>query len=112
MRPQQRRMFHFMRALVLALLLLAGGCSPPSEVDRDNRRLVDAILTAITMKNANWLEDDAVLADKRHAAGQFSDDEYAQLLSIIETARSGDWPAAEKEGYKFRKEHPFVRDGQ
>ena len=64
------------------------------------------------MKNANWLEDDAALAEKRHLAGQFTDDEYEQLLSIVETARSGDWQAAEKAGYEFRKEHPFVKEGQ
>ncbi len=100
------------RALVFAILLCAAGCSLPSEVDRDNRRLVDAILTAITMKNVNWLEDDAALAEKRHEAGHFTDDEYAQLQSIIETARSGDWTSAEKQGYEFRKRHPFVREGE
>jgi hypothetical protein len=97
---------------VLAGTLAAGGCAPPSEVDRDNRRLLDAILTAITMKNGSWLEDDAALADKRHQAGQFTDDQYEELLSIIETARAGDWKAAEKEGYEFRQRHPFVRDGE
>jgi hypothetical protein len=90
---------------------LAGGCSTPSETDRDNRRLLDAILTAITLKNATWLEDDAALAETRHQAGHFTDEEYGELRSIIETARSGDWVAAEREGYEFRRGHPFVADG-
>ena len=97
--------------LLLALLLMASGCSAPIEVDRDNRRLVDAILTAITMKNATWLEDDAKLAGHRHRDGQLADDEYEQLVAVIETAQAGDWQAAEKQGYEFRKQHPFVKEG-
>ena len=96
----------------IAVALLAGGCSRPSEVDRDNRRVLDAILTAITMKNAEWLEEDATLAEKRHRAGQLGDAEHEELLSIIQTARSGSWKAAEQAGYEFRRRHPFVRDGE
>ena len=99
-------------ALALAAPLAAWGCSPPSEIDRDNRRLVDAILTAITMQNENWLEDDAQLAEERHSAGQLTEAEFEELQSILEIARSGDWQAAEKAGYAFRKKHPFVREGE
>ena len=94
------------------LTLFMSGCSAPTEVDRDNRRLLDVILTAITMKNVNWLEEDAELAEKRHAAGQLADTEFDELQSIIEKGRSGDWKTAEKQCYEFRKQHPFVREGQ
>ena len=97
--------------MLVALSLLASGCSSPTEADRDNRRLVDAILTAITMKNVNWLDDDAELAEKRYADGQFTDAEYDELLAIIELGRSGDWKTAEQQCYEFRKQHPFVREG-
>jgi hypothetical protein len=95
-----------------AVMLFAAGCSPPSDVDRDNRRVLDAILTAITMKNASWLEQDAALVERRHQAGQLSDWEHDQLLSIVETARGGDWKTAEEAGYEFRTRHPFVREGE
>jgi hypothetical protein len=98
--------------LLFALALTFQGCSGPTEVDRDNRRLVDAILTAITMKNTNWLDDDAELAEQRNLAGQLTDSDYEQLASVIEIARSGDWKTAEQEGYEFRKRRPFVREGQ
>jgi hypothetical protein len=100
------------RFLLLALALGACGCSGPSEADRHNRRLVDAILTAITMKNVHWLDDDAVLAESGLAAGELSEEDYEELVSIIELARQGDWQTAEKTGYEFRLTHPFVRDGQ
>ena len=97
--------------LVWSLALLTAGCAGPTQADRDNRRLVDAILTAITMKNLTWLEEDAQLATTQHQTGHLTDDEYEHLLSIIGRARSGDWLGAEKQNYKFRKDHPFVREG-
>ena len=82
------------------------------ETDRDNRRLLDAILTAITMKNEKWLEDDAKLAEQRHSDGQLTDWEHEHFAAIIEKGRSGDWQTAEQLGYTFRKAHPFVKEGQ
>jgi hypothetical protein len=111
MKPQSRQTFRVPCEFLFALTLLVPGCSAPTEAERDNRRLVDAILTAITMKNTNWLEDDAELAEKRHRAGQLTDKEYEGLTAIIEKAKSGDWQSAEKKGYEFRKEHPFVEEG-
>jgi len=94
-----------------SMALIVAGCSAPTEVDRDNRRLLDAILTAITMKNVEWLEEDAVLAEKRNSAGQLPDADYEELLLLIEKGRSGDWKTAEEQGYEFRKQHPYVREG-
>ena len=99
-------------SVVLTLALFATGCGGPTEVDRDNRRVLDATLTAITIKNARLLEDDAKRAKARHDAGQLSDEEYEGMEAIINQARAGDWHGAEKAGYEFRKKHPFVKEGQ
>ena len=107
----RRRVSPVMLCLCSMPLILAG-CSAPTEVDRDNRRLLDAILTAITMKNVAWLEEDAALAEKRNAAGQLPDADYEELLLIIEKGRSGEWKTAEEQGYEFRKRHPYVKEGQ
>jgi len=100
------------RGILIAVALLVPGCSAPTEVDRDNRRLLDAILTAITMQNLAWLEEDAKLAEERHEDGHLTDTDYEELVSIIEAARSGDWKAAERQGYDFRKRRPFVKEGR
>ncbi len=112
MKPVPQKKFCFCCGFLFMLTLLFPGCSAPTEVERGNRRVVDAILTAIAMKNTNWLDDDAKLVEQRYLDGQLTDDEYEQLSSVIEIAKTGDWQAAEKAGYKFRKEHPFVKDGQ
>ncbi len=112
MKPSLRLKSHLICGLLFALAPLAAGCSSPTENDRDNRRLLDAILTAITMKNAHWLEEDAALTDRRHEAGQLLDAEYEQLVAIIEKGKAGDWRRAEELGYEFRKGHPFVKEGQ
>jgi hypothetical protein len=31
---------------------------------------------------------------------------------VISQARGGDWSGAERAGYQFRRQHPFVRAGR
>jgi hypothetical protein len=94
------------------LLLLAAGCGGPTAVDRDNRRVVDEILTAMTLKNRNLLDAAAKRLAKRHGEGQVTDEQNATLEASIQKARSGNWDVALADGYEFRKEHPFVHEGQ
>ncbi|HEX4141995.1 MAG TPA: hypothetical protein VHY91_00460 [Pirellulales bacterium] len=101
----------FLLALLI-VLLFAGGCGGPTEVDRDNGRVLVEIMTAITLKNPRLLEASSVRAQSRHEAGQLADAEYEAMQGCIEKGRSGDWPAAESEAYAFHKRHPFVRSGQ
>jgi hypothetical protein len=97
---------------VLGIAVLASGCDGrPIPILRDNRRVLDAILTAITLKNARLLEEDAELAKTRLAAGQLTADEYAGMEAVIRKARAGDWAGAEREGYAFREKHPFIKEG-
>ncbi|HEV3257759.1 MAG TPA: hypothetical protein VG013_12815 [Gemmataceae bacterium] len=99
------------RVLLLGLALLASGCRGPTQEERDNRRGLDAILTAITMKNARLLEESAKRAKARHDAGQLTDEQYQGMEAFIKKARTGDWSGAEKDAYEFRKKHPFVTEG-
>jgi len=98
--------------IVPALALVACGCRGPTQEDRYNRRALDAILTAITMKSTDLLEESARRAKERFDEGHLTDQEYQGMEAIIDKARSGDWSGAEKDGYEFRKKHPFLKDGQ
>ena len=98
------------RAAVLiaaAVFACIGGCGKPSEESRQNRRLVDAVLTAVTTKNRKELDKDAALWDKRHADGLLSEKPHKAVKACIEKAKAGDWAGAEDELYKFRKSDPF-----
>lgn len=99
-------------AIVVTLAMLAASCRQPSAKDRDNSRLVECVLTAITLRNARLLEDDAKWAAERHESGQLADDDYREIEAIINQARKGDWLAAEEDGYRFRERRPFVRYGR
>lgn len=98
-------------AVALPLVFLAAGCGQPTAEDRDNRRVVECVLTAITLQNSRLLEDDASCAARRHHDGHLTDEEYQALKAVIDKARQGDWLAAEEDGYRFRELHPFVEPG-
>jgi hypothetical protein len=101
----------FLLALLL-ILLLAGGCGGPTQVDRDNGRVLIEVMTALTLKNARLLEASAERARARHDAGQLADDDYRAMEAFIDKGRAGDWMAAENDAYAFRRRRPFVRPGQ
>lgn len=96
----------------LGLAVFAWGSRAPTMEERDNRKAVDAILTAITMKNSRLLEEGAKRAQARRTAGQITEEQYQGMEAVIKRARARDWAGAEKDGYEFRKKHPFVKEGQ
>jgi hypothetical protein len=63
------------------------------------------------MKNTRLLEESGKQAKARHDAGQLTDEQYRGMEGFIDKARGGDWSGAEKDGYAFRKKHPFVKEG-
>ena len=74
---------HRLIVLTGLLLLAAGCCRPPEQEDRDNRRLLDAILTTITIKNTRLLDDNEKWAETRNEAGQLTDDDFHSMTAII-----------------------------
>jgi hypothetical protein len=97
------------RGLVFAILVqCASGCSKPTEETRQNRRLVDSLLTAVVTGNQKQLEKCKGMLDRRHNEGLLSDDNHNRLNEIFDQARSGQGDA-ETALYKFRKSEPFPR---
>jgi hypothetical protein len=96
-----------LRTVVLALLV--AGCGGPTENTRDNRRLMDAILTAVTIRNSDELTKDKKLLETRHEEGDLSEKTLSAILEIIEKAEAGEWVTAERQLYDFRKQFPFPR---
>jgi hypothetical protein len=93
--------------LIMVLLLAVAGCGEPSERELKNRRELEALLTAISLRNAKELEKDIKRIDDRHASGELSDDGYKDLQEIVKKAQAGDWSEAEKRAYELRESKPF-----
>lgn len=96
-------------AVAVAALLGTSGCGQPSEEARQNRRVVDAVLTAVTTKNRKQLDKDAALWDERFSGGHVSAERHKAVKDCIAKARTGDWAAAEDALYKFRETEPFPK---
>ena len=96
-------------AWLMVLLLAVAGCGEPSERELKNRRELEALLTAISLKNTKELEKDIKRIDDRHSSGELSDDSYRDLSEIVKKAQSGDWSGAEKQAYELRESKPFFK---
>jgi hypothetical protein len=98
------------RAIQITWLLISAliaGCGGPSVRELKNRGELEALLTAVSLKDRKELERDAERIDNRHAAGELSDEAHAELLAIVAKARAGDWTGAERHAYSFRQRQPF-----
>jgi hypothetical protein len=109
-RPSLDTYRHWIRSrLLIGLGLMLSGCGEPSQRELKNRGELEALLTAVSLKNSKELEKDAKRIDDRHHAGELSDSSFQSLNEIIGKARSGDWAEAEKKAYHFREQHPFFK---
>ncbi len=91
------------------LVLLLTGCGEPSVRELKNRRELEALLTAVSLKNQKELDRDAKRIDDRHASGELSDESYKDLQAIVKKAQAGDWGGAEKQAYELRESKPFFK---
>ncbi len=91
------------RALILGLAVAICGCSnEPTQRQIKNARVFEAMLTAVSLRNAKEFEQDARLINERYDAGEISEAKYKELAEIIEKGRAGDWAGAEARAYEFR----------
>jgi hypothetical protein len=87
----------------VASLFLALGCGgEPSRREVENARAFEALLTAVSLRNAKEFERDAKLIENRHGTGEISDGSYREIAEIIAKGRASDWAGAEKVAYAFR----------
>lgn len=95
--------------LIVALVILLAGCGEPSVRELENRRELEALLTAVSLKNTKELDRDAKRIDDRHTSGELSDSSYKELQTIVKKAQAGDWAGAEKHAYELRESKPFFK---
>jgi hypothetical protein len=93
--------------LLVCLVLLFSGCGEPSVRELKNRRELEALLTAISLKNQKELDKDILRIAERHKSGELSDASFKDLQAIAQKAQDGDWGGAEKQAYEMRESKPF-----
>jgi hypothetical protein len=96
-------------ALGLLVGLMLVGCGGPSDREIKNRRELEALLTAIALKNKKELHKDIKRIEDRHSSGDLSDGSYKSLREIIDKAQAGDWSGAEKQAYELRESTPYFK---
>ena len=107
--PADRAVADARTAWCAVLFLTLAGCGEPSVRELKNRRELEALLTAISLKNKKELDRDVKRIDDRHASGELSDDGYKDLQEIIKKAQAGDWAGAEKQAYELRESKPYFK---
>jgi hypothetical protein len=82
--------------LVIAglVLVVTVGCGA-TQFEPKNRRLIEALQTAVTSKNAEWVEAVAKQAAEEHGRQVLSEAEFKSLQAVIDSAKAGDWKTAE-----------------
>ena len=98
-----------MANIALATMLFIGCSSQPTEDARQNRRLVDGLLTAVTIKNRKELDRCMAMLDERRANAVLSESHHKRLTEIYSEAKAGEWAKAEEALYKFRELDPFPK---
>jgi hypothetical protein len=94
----QRRISVRDRVLGLgALALLASGCGAPQiGHDRQVFHTVDALYTAVQLRDASLLDQDAASLTALHQSGQLPEAAHRDLEAIIAEARRGAWEPARR----------------
>lgn len=86
------------RALMLTMLLLVGvgGCSPPSMgVDKDAYKAVDALYTAVSLRDVNLVSQCETTLKGLMAEGKLPPKAADALESIIAQGKKGNWEPAQ-----------------
>jgi hypothetical protein len=87
------------------------GCGGPPQVTGHNREIIVSLASAISAKNADWLEKNAKTIERHKAEGTLSEGEHAALSAIVLKAREGKWDDAEEAVYALRDaQEPSAED--
>ena len=79
----------------LLLALLSTGCGGAPQFPAKDRRLLEALRTAVSAQKVDWLDASTKQIDAAHQKGEISDEGFQVLQSVITRARAGDWKAAQ-----------------
>lgn len=93
----RRALAAFLGCCSLAALVVAlNGCSDGPAVEPDHQRLLASLRTAISARNAAWLQQNVEFIAAAHARQEMSDEVRAAFDEVIALAQDRQWQAAEE----------------
>jgi len=95
--------------VLLAALFMAGYSA--TQFSPANRHLLEALQTAVTAKNDQWLEAAAKQVEQQYSNGKMSVSEHQAFASIIDLAKAGKWDAAQSRVFALSEgQRPTAED--
>jgi hypothetical protein len=92
------------------VLLAFAGCGT-TQLSSNSRHLLEALQTAVSAKNDQWLEAAAKQVEEQRSKGQMSEPEHQALASIIDLAKAGKWDAAQSRVFALSEaQRPTAED--
>ena len=76
------------------VVLLLAGCGA-TQVNPANRGLLEALQTAVSAENSEWLDAVSKQMAEQRSAGRLSDAEFRAFDNVIRQAKAGDWRGAQ-----------------
>ena len=86
--------------LLIAFLLVSWWRTPPM-VEYDNLRYVQLLRTAVSSRNADYVQKVEQAVDQQVEAGQMTIAERQHFGKIIKIAEAGDWDQADRMSFEF-----------
>jgi hypothetical protein len=89
----------FQAFLLLSCMIAVAGCggAPAIGPDKAAFTTIDALYSAVSMKDEVQLARNAISLDKLHESGRLPDAAHTSLVAIITEAKAGEWePARQK----------------
>jgi len=97
--------------VLLAGIGLAVGCGRTPQLQPGNRKLLEALRTAVSAKNSQWLASTSKAVEEKRAKNEISDVEFQALHGVIQKANASDWKGAQKEVFTLVEgQRPTVAD--
>jgi hypothetical protein len=97
-------------SLFLALGVL-NGCSRAPQMKAPNRKILEALQTAVSSKNPAWLEAVTAKVVEKRDQKEMSDGEFRAIDAIIKKAQSGDWKKAQMDSFALSEgQRPTAED--
>jgi|GEM_PF-3499650 hypothetical protein len=86
------------------ILLIFGtfsGCGHAPQISVSNRKILEALQTAVSSKDSQWLSKVVKHVSEKRTRNEMSDAEFSAIDAIVKTAKNGDWKLAQKQSFSL-----------